>query len=477
MGTLTRVNAADVLAIADLFLIQELKVQCIDFMSKNMITLRDVIPTFGLAEAHSIEALQNHAADFISTNMDDLLRSEHFLEAEAADLAAVFRSDQVVYYDEVLAFDGLWRWIQHRPDVRLSLLDHLLPCIRLTLVTPSAIVNDILTTKMITDNEAALELVKETMTYHLSEGRVKSRQQALARLSQCKLGDRMSLQPRRGPSVQCSIVLGKNQANQQSKTLCYVPGDNRWNVLADAPFRVEITPSTIYFKGGLYVMGGELGKRVFRLSLDEPSPKWTEIASLNQTRATGCCVLYHKNELYVIGGSSSKRKKRSRQRPTIEKYDEAKNKWLLCDPLPAPCYRCDVVHLASDEVLLRTHEFSKNGQQVKDSIRYFYGSTITKLREERDGRLVEELSRISGPPPEQLDINLVNSINGQPTWEVTYGQRKDVARLPVPITFFTICNALITRRAIGSYGPKKEKMEKTEKPEKKSLRAKRSGSS
>ena len=41
----------------------------------------------------------------------------------------------------------------------------------------------------------------------------------------------------------------------------------------------------------------------------------------------------------MIGGSSSKRKKKSRQRDAIEKYDEVNDKWILCDPLPHPCYR------------------------------------------------------------------------------------------------------------------------------------------
>ena len=56
---------------------------------------RDVISTFGLAEAHNVEALLNHAADFISTNMEDLLNSIHFLEADSLDVAAFFRSERV----------------------------------------------------------------------------------------------------------------------------------------------------------------------------------------------------------------------------------------------------------------------------------------------------------------------------------------------------------------------------------------------
>ena len=68
----------------------------------------------------------------------------------------------------------------------------------------------------------------------------------------------------------------------REKALCYVPVDNRWYKFEDCPFRVDGTPSTIYFKGGLYVLGGGLGRRVFRLSLDETLPNWKEIARLNQ---------------------------------------------------------------------------------------------------------------------------------------------------------------------------------------------------
>jgi hypothetical protein len=39
---LSRENAPNVLKIADLFLIQQLKMLCIDFITKNMITMRSI---------------------------------------------------------------------------------------------------------------------------------------------------------------------------------------------------------------------------------------------------------------------------------------------------------------------------------------------------------------------------------------------------------------------------------------------------
>jgi len=444
---LNRDNVGDVLRVADLFLIQELKLLCIDFMSKNMITLRDVISTFGLAYSHCLEQLQNHAADFISTNMEELLQSPHFLEAEADDVAAFIRSDHIVFYSEDAAFEGLLRWITHRLDERLQYLEDLLPCVRLTLVSNNFLTEHILNNKIIRENENAMDLVKETLKCHMPVSWKGDKRQAFRRVESCRLGAMMSQNPRKGPSVQCSIVLGKSPSGDKTKVACYVPVDNRWYDFEEASFRVDIPPSTIYFKGGLYVLGGELGDQVFRLALDEALPKWREIAKLNQTRATGCCVLYHKNELYVIGGSSSKRKKKSRQRKTIEKYDEANDKWILCEPLPHPCYRCDVVHLASDDVLLRTYEFSREGKS-EDKVHYYHGPNIAKIREENDLRLVEELTRISGPPPEQLDVDLIKTVNGT-SLEISYGHRRDIAPPPVHIhSTSAICNALVVRRAI-----------------------------
>ena len=48
---------------------------------------------------HAVEALLNHAADFISTNMDELLQSEHFLEADPVDVAAFFRYTHMKIYN------------------------------------------------------------------------------------------------------------------------------------------------------------------------------------------------------------------------------------------------------------------------------------------------------------------------------------------------------------------------------------------
>ena len=71
-----------------------------------------MISTFGLAEAHNVEALLNHAADFISTNMEDLLNSIHFLEADALDVAAFFRSEGVEQWT------SRWRhWACHKNSV------------------------------------------------------------------------------------------------------------------------------------------------------------------------------------------------------------------------------------------------------------------------------------------------------------------------------------------------------------------------
>jgi len=443
--TLNRENVGDVLRVADLFLIQELKQICSNFMTKNMITLRDVIATFGLAYSHCLEELQNHAADFISTNMDALLQSNHFLEAEADDVASFFRSDHIVFVTEDAAFQGLLQWITHRVDDRLQYLEGLLPCVRLTLVSNNFLTEHILNNRIIRESENAMDLVKETLKCHMPGSWKGDKKQAFHRVENCSLGTLMSQNPRKGPSVHCSVVLVKTE--DMAKSLCFVPVDNLWYVFEACPFRVDVPPSTIYFKGGLYVLGGELGKRVFRLSLDDSIPKWKEIANLNQTRATGCCVLYHKNELYVIGGSSSKRKKKSRQRRTIEKYDETNENWILCDPLPHPCYRCDVVHLASDDVLLRTYEFSREGKS-EDKVHYYYGPNIAKIREEKDLRFVEELTRTSGPPPEQLDVDRIQTVNGT-SLEVSYGHRRDIAKPPVHIdSTSAICNALVVRRAI-----------------------------
>jgi hypothetical protein len=49
------------------------------------------VATFSLAEGHCLESLLNNTADFISTNWEELLDTEHFLEGEPADVAAVLK--------------------------------------------------------------------------------------------------------------------------------------------------------------------------------------------------------------------------------------------------------------------------------------------------------------------------------------------------------------------------------------------------
>ena len=101
---------------------------------------------------------------------------------------------------------------------------------------------------------------------------------------------------RRGSSAEAfysgPCITGTHGIVYREKVLCYVPVDNRWYTFEECPFRVDGTPSTIYFKGGLYVLGGGLGRRVFRLTLDEALPIWKEIARLNQVSLLVPCFCF-----------------------------------------------------------------------------------------------------------------------------------------------------------------------------------------
>ena len=360
----TQRNAFDLLRIADFLVIPSLKEISSRFMIQALSSSNCLMAYYSAVNYRCIE-LQEKARDFICANFASVVEHEDFLSLTINEVEEWISSDEIRVRGEEDVFQAIVKWAEERGFGEREKFFELFRHVRLIYLSRSYVFNEILPHPFVNEDKACAAFVLDAMK-EVSSG---SEECFFAQTPRNCLKT----------TEDCLVFFGP------SKTLCYVPPENKWYQIADKtksrsmysasashgkvyinngpgvdyaierfdPAANSWSPLTSYcgqmshscaavvhFQGFLYVIGGEKKVEVANCvhKYNPDTNLWQEVAAMNVSRSSLCAVA-DKDTLYAIGGCSNKQ-----TLDVVERFDPKMNSWCrVASTLEKREYSCGVI--------------------------------------------------------------------------------------------------------------------------------------
>ena len=343
----TQHNAFDLLRIADFLVIPSLKEVSSKFMIQALSSSNCLMAYYSAVNYRCIE-LQEKARDFICANFASVVGHEDFLNLTINEVGEWISSDEIKVRGEEDVFQAIVKWAEKRGSGDREKFFDLFRHVRLIYLSRNYVFNEILPHPFVNEDKACAAFVLDAMR-EVSSG---SEECFFAQTPRNCLKT----------TEDCLVVFGP------SKTLCYVPPENKWYQMANKiksrymysasashgkvyihngpgfdypierfdPAINSWAPLTsyfgqmshpcaavVYFQGFLYVIGGEKKGEVANCvhKYNPDTNLWQEVAAMNVSRSSLCAVA-DKDTLYAIGGCSN-----IRTLDVVERFDPKMNSW------------------------------------------------------------------------------------------------------------------------------------------------------
>ena len=315
-------NVFDLLAVADYFLISSLKTLCVNVLLRAL-SLSSCIEAYYLAMKYRCKELIEKARDFIQSNFVAVAETENFLNLTSKQVEDWISSDEIVVTGEEQVFEILIKWIE-RNESRKQNFFNLFCHIRCIYIPSDYLVKVVLPDPTIKNNLYCSNLVLDAIKM-VSSGQ-----------EECYFGQppRNCLKTHEDAIIACGV----------SSTWCYIPLENKWYKLADAPCKLRFISKTIcVHHGKLFRIGGN--KTDYPVECYDPSQNsWSAQKSIQQIFRFSSVVTFL-GFLYVIGGVDE----HSNWLGTVKKYSPDTNMWQVVPSLSYPrsstCAVADEKHL------------------------------------------------------------------------------------------------------------------------------------
>ena len=218
-------NMHQVLSAGDIFLMNEVKCACAEFML--MVLNSDIAATEALtirrsAELYSLTDLEHEADRVITLMFAKVAVSAAFCDLPYHELLSLFQSDYIQEGNEFIFWQAAVAWIKHNQEERSHVIDELMTCVRFPLILPEILLSTIAEDPLMSKSDRCKELIEEAMKYQLLPS-------SQSILQTCRSKPRCTT---RNTVIYCLSV-----ANFK----CYIPEYNRWYSLASPPGKRDIT--------------------------------------------------------------------------------------------------------------------------------------------------------------------------------------------------------------------------------------------
>ena len=342
----TQHNAFDLLKIADFLVIPSLKEVSSNFIIQSL-SSSNCFMAYYLAVNYRCFELQEKARDFIYANFTRVVEHEDFLNLTINEVEEWISSDEIRVRGEEDVFQAIVKWAEQNGDEEREKFFELFRHVRLIYLSRNYVFNEIFPHPLVSNDKACTAFVLDTVK-DVSSG---SEECFFAQAPRTCLKT----------TEDCLVV------SADTKTLCYVPYENKWYQMADkakssfhsasayhgkvyinnktgADYAIErfdpavnswapltsysgemshFSAAVVYFQGSLYVIGGRkrgaIANCVHKYNAD--TNLWQEVAPMNVSRFF-LCVVADKDNIYAIGGRAD-----NQMLDVVERFDSKMNSW------------------------------------------------------------------------------------------------------------------------------------------------------
>ena len=357
-------NVESLMSAACLLQLQTVTDACCSFFRK-LLHPSNCIGIKLFADAQSCLQLRDFAQRFTEENIQEVMNNQEFLLLPPRELECILASDDLNVPSEEVIFQALMDWINFDFSTRKNDAARLLACVRLPLLPPQYIADNIENQSVLNSNPECHHLILEAMKYHLLPERRSLLQSSRTCPRKATVGylyavggmdtnkgamsierydmrtnswtQYASMSGRRlqfGVSVldgKLFVVGGRDGLKTLNTVECYDPAVRTW--LTIPPMTTHRHGLGVAVLGGpLYAVGGHDGWSYLNTveRYDPATKQWSHVAPMSTQRSTAGVVVVNE-KLYAVGGRDGSSCLRS-----VECYNPHTNKW---NPVANMCKR------------------------------------------------------------------------------------------------------------------------------------------
>lgn len=345
-------NVRQLTATANFLKLDGLKEMAVAYLEKKLNPTNSV-EILMLAKKHSCANLVSSCEKMIQENFVIVSKSDGFKKCSIEVLIDFVRSEDLKVMKEEEVYEAAIRWVRVNSYDGERNLANILQYIRMPLMSPLYITENIERDEIIKRNPDCLEIVQEAKKYHLPS-------------SDRTQYDSMKTRPRKFMGVVWGIVsVGGWQENFPTKDVyAFIPSSNKWHPLSPI-YTPRYNHAVVACDGFIYVIGGrdestKLLSSVLRF--DTSANKWSYVSTLPYPLAALGAVSFD-GQMYAIGGMSG-----IGSVNLVFKYSARKDTWQKVPSMNMPRGGASVV--ADEHYIYVMGGIHKTGNEMDTCWRY-----------------------------------------------------------------------------------------------------------
>ncbi|KAI3357286.1 hypothetical protein L3Q82_015732 [Scortum barcoo] len=315
----TQENMQELFIAADQFNVKGIIEACSDLLEEQL-SPQNCIGIWWFTDAYYNPYLKLKASLFMLKHFEEVATtSEEFLQLSQDELVKIIENDQLIVKKEKMVFEAILRWITFAPEERRGHISLLLSNVRLALMSPEYILENITDNELVRASEECRPILLKTMA-------------AILDLQTMRFSESVCCNPLARPRLPPAILLavgGWSGGNPTNGIEAYDVRADRWVYVANSGDIPRAYHGAAFLNGSLYCIGGFDSIEQFSTmhKFDLGTHTWREVAPMHMARCY-VSVTVMDGYIYAIGGYDGQDRLE-----TAERYEPSTNQWTVIAPM------------------------------------------------------------------------------------------------------------------------------------------------
>lgn len=284
-------NVQPLLKASSILQLSEVMGACSDFL-KQQLHPSNCLGIANFAEVHGCTALTDTSRQYVLDHFMEVVRFDEYLQLSMEGVKQLLVSDAINVHSEEQVFESMHKWITHDLQLRGKYAHELLSCIRLPLLRPLYLAEQVYAKEVYCHHQGCTELIMKAMIYHTVQEK-KSQMRSV-------INDR----PRKGTMGTMFAIGGMDTCRNKGSIECFDARKDVWQWVCHSQAacrRLQFGVAVLNSK--VYVVGGRNGLRTLNTvdCYDPATNSWDSVTPMCSYRH-GVGVGVMSGPMYAVGG-------------------------------------------------------------------------------------------------------------------------------------------------------------------------------
>lgn len=284
-------NVQPLLKASSILQLSEVMGACSDFLSQQLHP-SNCLGIANFAEVHGSSELTRTSREYILDHFTEVVRFDEYLQLSVEGVKQLISSDFIKVRTEEEVFESMHRWIAHNVSQRGKCAHELLNAVRLPLLKPVYLAEQVYGKELYRNNQQCTELIMRAMIYHT------------VREKKAQMRGVVNDLPRKGTMGTLFAIGGMDTCRNKGSIECFDARKDQWKLVCHSQaacrrlqFGVAVLDSKVY------VVGGRNGLRTLNTvdCFDPATNSWDSVTPMCSYRH-GVGVGVMSGPMYAVGG-------------------------------------------------------------------------------------------------------------------------------------------------------------------------------